>query len=193
MMATGERGRMLDEVTRDELHHRRIDMRGYRRSDGLFEVEGRVIDRKTEDFSPASGDRLVPAGQAIHDMGVRLVFDARMEVIAVHTFTDASPYADCPGGGASLQALVGLRMSNGWSREVNSRLARAGTCTHLRELLIPLASAAFQSLSAYRNGSPDRVDASGRPVKIDSCYAYAAERELVRQRWPEFHRPSGSG
>ena len=35
-----------DAVTREELHFRRIDMRGWRRSDGLYEVEGRVIDHK---------------------------------------------------------------------------------------------------------------------------------------------------
>ena len=38
-------------VTKEELHFRRIDMRGYRRSDGLFEVEGRVTDRKSYDFA----------------------------------------------------------------------------------------------------------------------------------------------
>lgn len=29
-------------VTREELHFRSIEMRGFRRSDGLYEVEGRV-------------------------------------------------------------------------------------------------------------------------------------------------------
>jgi hypothetical protein len=28
----------------------------------------------------------------------------------------------------------------------------------------------------------------GKPRKIDTCYAYSAERELVKRRWPEFHR-----
>lgn len=32
------------DITREELHFRRIDMRGYRRSDDLYEVEGRVTD-----------------------------------------------------------------------------------------------------------------------------------------------------
>jgi len=27
----------------------------------------------------------------------------------------------------------------------------------------------------------------GRPVKIDSCYAFASNRELVERRWPAFH------
>ena len=34
----------------EELHWRRIDMRAWRRSDELFELEGRVTDRKPYDF-----------------------------------------------------------------------------------------------------------------------------------------------
>jgi hypothetical protein len=59
------------------------------------------------------------------------------------------------------------------------------------ELLIPLGTVAFQSLSYLHRTRPERLDANGRPVKIDSCYAYGAERELVRLRWPQFHRPAG--
>jgi hypothetical protein len=175
-------------VTREELHFRRIDMRGFRRSDGLYEVEGRVIDRKPHDFTPASGGRTVPAHEPIHDMGVRLVFDDRMVVRDVQTFTRAAPYPVCPEGGRALQSLKGLRMVSGWSREVRSRLGGARSCTHLMELLIPMATTAFQSLGTIRPGQPEPVDANGRPIKIDSCYAYAAERELVLQRWPQFHR-----
>jgi Protein of unknown function (DUF2889) len=185
-------------VVREELHHRRIDMRGYRRSDGLYEIEGRVTDRKPHDFEPVSGGRAVPAHEPIHDMGVRLVYDDQFTVREVETFTDASPYQQCPLGGLALRALVGVRMTSGWSREVRSRLASAESCTHLRELLLPMATAAFQSMSVPRRGRPDPVDATGRPLKIDSCYAYSAKRELVRQRWPEyFHAgpefPDGKG
>jgi hypothetical protein len=126
----------------------------------------------------------------MHDMGVRLVFDENMVVHDVQTFTDAAPYEACPAGGLALQELKGLRMTSGWSREVRSRLAGARSCTHLVELLVPLATVAFQSLSALRRGHPDQLDATGQPTKIDSCYAYAAEGELVRRRWPTFHRPA---
>jgi hypothetical protein len=126
----------------------------------------------------------------MHDMGVRLVFDDDMVVRDVQTFTDAAPYEACPAGGLALQELKGLRMTSGWSREVRSRLAGARSCTHLVELLVPLATVAFQSLSALRRGQPDQLDATGQPTKIDSCYAYAAEGELVRRRWPTFHRPA---
>jgi hypothetical protein len=180
-----------DLAGREELHFRRIDMRGYRRQDGLYEVEGRVVDRKPHDSSAIAG-RAVPAEEPIHDMGVRLVFDERMVVLEVETFTDAAPYTQCPAGGLALQSLKGLRMTAGWNREVRSRLSGARSCTHLMELLAPLATVAFQSLSAPRRGRPEQVDATGRPVKVDSCYAYGAGRELVRRRWPEYYRPEPS-
>jgi hypothetical protein len=57
-------------------------------------------------------------------------------------------------------------------------------CTHLTELLMPLATVAFQALLQVRQSKPAPVDANGRPRKIDSCYAYASDREIVRHRWP---------
>lgn len=175
----------------EELHFRRIDMRAWRRSDGLFELEGRVTDRKPFDFEPwHDAGHAVPTGEPIHDMGVRLVYDRDLCIHGVETFTEAAPYGECPDGGRALQTLVGVRMASGWNKEVRSRLGGPRACTHLMELLIPMATTAFQSLSVVNRGRVDRVDADGRPLKIDSCYAYGAERELVRMHWPQFHRRS---
>ena len=172
------------------LHVRQIEMRGARRSDGLFQVEGRVTDRKPNVFTLASGGRTVPANTAIHDLGVRLVFDSDMVVVDVQTFTDAAPYDACPGGGQALQSMKGVRIGPGWSSEVRKRLSGARSCTHLMELLMPLATTAIQAMSSVRTGQPEPLDADGRPKKIDSCYAYAADGELVRSRWPQFFRPA---
>ena len=89
----GEGEPSTNTTTREELHFRRIDMRGYRRSDGLFEVEGRVTDRKPHDFTPFSGGRQVPAGAPVHDMGVRLVYDDKLRVHDVHTLPRPHPRA----------------------------------------------------------------------------------------------------
>jgi hypothetical protein len=179
-------------VTREELHFRRIDMRGYRRSDGLFEVEGRVTDSKTHEFVHPAPGRTVATGEPIHDMGVRLVFDEQMLVHDVQTFTHDAPYAACPEGGRALQSIKGMRMAGGWSREVRERLRGARSCTHLMEILIPMATAAYQSLGYLRVAQPERLDADGRPLQIDSCYAYSAAGEVVLRRWPRFHRPHGA-
>jgi len=180
-----------EDVTREALHVRQLEFRGFRRSDGLFEIEGQLFDRKpNDDFTPPSGARTVAAGDAIHDIGLRLVFDEDLVIRAVTTSLRAFPYRECPGGGDSLQGLVGLRIAAGWSSEVRKRLPAGDTCAHLREILVPLASAAMQTMQKRRLHLRDAVDASGRPVKIDSCHAYGASRELVMQLWPDFHRPA---
>jgi hypothetical protein len=180
-----------DEVTREPLHTRNIRFEGFRRSDGLFEIVGQLTDRKPRDFAPPSGPRVVPANEPIHDIGLRVVFDLDMVIHAVTTSMNAYPYRDCVSGGDSLQALVGLRIGAGWSGEVRKRLPTGETCTHLREILIPLATAAIQAVNPLRSQTLlDATDANGKPLKIDSCYAYGASRELVLQRWPAFHRPA---
>ena len=181
-----------EAVTREEMHWRSIDMRGYRRSDGLYEVEARLTDRKTRDFDPPSGGRFVAAGDTIHDHGVRLVFGADMVIREVGTAIRAYPYRECGGGGDVLQGMVGVRIGPGWNSELRKRLPSGDTCTHLKELLGPLATTAMQTMFAVRAELNER-DATGRPRKIDSCYAYGASRELVAQQWPMFHRPAQDG
>lgn len=176
-----------DSAAREELHFRRIDMRGFRRADGLFEIEGRVTDRKPHEFRSPNGTKVVAANAPIHDMGVRLVIDLDMTVQDVATFTVSAPYGDCYDAGARLQVLKGLRIAGGWGSEVRRRLGGAQSCTHLMELLIPLATTAYQSLTMMRVGRPDTLDTQGQPVKIDSCYAYSREREVVRRRWPDYY------
>lgn len=175
------------EITREELHFRRIDMRGYRRADGLYEVEGRVTDRKPHDFTSPNGFKRVPAGEAIHDMGVALVFDEQMTVQAVRAFSESAPYDSCFEAPATLQTLVGLRLASGWSSEVRKRLSGAACCSHLKEILVPMATVAYQTLTMLRAGRPDILNAQGVPVKIDSCYAYARNRDVVRRKWPAYY------
>ncbi len=176
------------DYQREELHLRRIEMRGYRRSDGLFEVEGWVTDQKTDEFTIPAPGRTVPAGDFVHRMGVRLVFDESLMVHEVHTMTRDAPFEHCAEGGRALSSMKGVRMVSGWTNEVRSRLRGAASCTHLMEILIPMATAAHQSLGYIRINQPARVDENGRPRQIDSCYGYAADGPVVLHRWPQFHK-----
>jgi hypothetical protein len=177
-----------ESTARTEVHLRRIEMRGYRRDDGLYEIDGRVVDTKSHALNLPGDGRVLPPGQPIHDMWVRLVVDEFLEVRDVVAVTDASPFAVCREAVAPMRAIIGERIEPGWSMMVKARLGGAAGCTHLMELLLPMATAAYQTLSSVRLARPDVTDATGRPVKIDSCYAYAKERDLVRLRWPAFHR-----
>ena len=181
------------EVTREELHRRAIDFRGYRRSEGLFEVIARLTDTKPHQFTPPAESRTVAAGEPIHDMVLAVVFDADMVVRAVVPGMQAYPYRQCAAGGDVLQALIGLTIGAGWSGEVRKRLPAGEVCTHLREVLVPLASAAYQTMTRFRTHLLHATDASGKPAKIDSCYAYGASRALVKHFWPEHQRAESAG
>ncbi|HTQ01893.1 MAG TPA: DUF2889 domain-containing protein [Casimicrobiaceae bacterium] len=175
-----------ESTKRTELHLRRIEMRGYRRDDGLYEIDGRVTDTKTQALRTWSGS--VAAGTPIHDMWVRLVVDEDLLVHDIVAVSDASPHTVCREAVEPMQAIVGERIRAGWTNRVKAKLGGAKGCTHLMELLIPLATAAYQTIAPVRLARPDVVDPSGRPLKIDSCYAYSSTREIVALRWPDHYR-----
>ncbi len=174
-------------ASRRELHLRQIEMRGFERDDGLFDIEGRVNDRKPRAFKSPAGERHVGAGEFIHDMWLRITVDRDLVVQSISSVTDASPYPVCQRGNGNLDRIVGMKIGSGWSSEVKRRLGGAQCCTHLMELLIPMATAAFQSLSFIRLSGPDRADANGRPLKIDSCFAYSSNSAVVARRWPSYY------
>ena len=94
---------------RDELHSRQIDLRGYRRTDGLYDIEARLIDTKSEALRLDNG-RTVAPGEPIHDMSVRLVVDQELQVVEILASTDASPYGICREATATLQSVKGLSL-----------------------------------------------------------------------------------
>lgn len=164
-------------------------MRGFRRDDGLYEIDGRVTDTKAHSLRTIDGSE-ISAHAPIHDMWIRLVVDDTLLVHDVVAVSDATPFPVCREAVAPMRAIVGERIKSGWSNMVKAKLGGATGCTHLMELLIPLATAAYQTLAEVRLARPDPVNAIGRPLKIDSCYAFAATRDLVRTKWPGFHRPA---
>ncbi|MCC6867207.1 MAG: DUF2889 domain-containing protein [Burkholderiales bacterium] len=50
---------------RTELHLRRIEMRGYRRDDGFYEIDGRVTDTKTHDLTTPSGTQVAATREIV--------------------------------------------------------------------------------------------------------------------------------
>ncbi len=163
------------EVMRQEVHRRNVECRGFRRSDGLWDIEGRLLDQKTYELD--LGDRgLLAPGEPIHQMMLRLTIDRDMLIREVEATMTSTPYAICPAAAGIMQLLIGLRIGSGWLAEVRQRLPRDERCTHLFELLPPLATAAWQTLGSERPKPADN------PAKLGTCYAYAPERLALRQR-----------
>lgn len=163
------------DVTRQELHVRRIECRGFRRSDGLWEVEGTLRDNKS--YPLELGDRgTITPDDAVHDMRLRLTFDDEMTIRDVGVTMAKTPYSICPGAAGIMPALIGVRIGVGWLSEVRKRLPRTERCTHLYEMLPPLATAAWQTMSIQRQNP------NSDPAKVGTCYAYGAERLRLRAK-----------
>lgn len=175
-------------MTRTHLHSRSIEINGYGRTDGLYEVEARLIDTKPFNFRPRSDTRVVQTGDSIHDFLVRIVFDEELVVNDIVAEPSAVPYADCLGGSETLKQLIGLKMSSGWASECKKRLAGEKGCSHLTGLMVPLATVAFQTLAGLRVEKPMPLHPDGRPVLLNSCLAYSQSGKIVRDQWSKFYK-----
>jgi hypothetical protein len=169
------------------VHSRDIECRAYLRDDGLWDIEAHLRDTKTG--SAGNDWRTVAAGEPIHEMRVRLTVSEDMVVREAHASTAHGPYPACADANGRFGELAGLRIAPGWTTEVKRHLGGGHGCTHVRELLAPLATTALQAVAAARSDRMTALRADGVPKKVDSCFAYAAGGELVKRLWPEHHRP----
>ena len=175
---------------REPLHRRLVDIQFYQRDDGRFEVEGRLVDTKAHAFRRQLAEAESPPGAALHDITVALVVDQDLVVRDARATLGTTPFGVCAGAASSVEALKGSRIGPGWNRRVRELLAGAASCTHIVELLGPMATTVLQGLAPQRLARlNDPANEEERRKRVDSCFAYAAEREVVAQLWPHLHRP----
>jgi len=180
---------LSEPADREPIHERRVTCRGYRRSDGLWDIEGHIVDVKTYDFESADRGTL-RAGDPVHEMRMRITVDDEFLVHDAEADTEHAPYAICPAAAPPMNRIKGLRIGPGWHREINRRVGGALGCTHLRELLGPMATTAFQTIVPIK--ARQNQGAAGKQASlIGSCYAYAPDSPVVRRLWPEQYREPG--
>ena len=160
---------------------RDIVLRGYEREDGLVDIEARMTDLKP--YSWSSIDRgQVPAGAPLHDMWMRVTVGTDMVIRACEAAMDSTPYTICPGVAPNFARLAGLTIGKGFIKQAMQRLGGVEGCTHLRELLQPIATVAFQTMISVRRNRPIR---SGRETVpdflVNSCHAYAEDGPVVQR------------
>ena len=190
---------------RTQLHTRDIQIKGYEREDGLFDIEAQLTDTKTYGFDNEHRGFVEP-GRPLHGMWVRLTVNDRMVIVAAEAVTDHGPYHSCGGGALSYANLVGLRIQAGFLREANARMRGPAGCTHLREMLQEIATTALQTMWPVRErraeaaraaaraagaAMPERDEADGSARLLDTCYAYASDGQVVQERWPQHFTGGG--
>jgi len=174
-------------AVRKPMHHRTVECRGYERADGLWDIEGRLTDTKTYVHSRRDGGRERQPGEPVHDMWVRLTIDLDMVIHDAEAATDSSPYAICGNIAPDFKRLKGLTIGRGWRRKTLELLGGTRGCTHLVELLMPLATTAFQATGRAREARNAGRPVTKKPYQINSCHVYNEDGPAVRERWPDFY------
>ncbi|MEE2721656.1 MAG: DUF2889 domain-containing protein [Pseudomonadota bacterium] len=181
-------------VDRDPIHTRAIECKSYRRSDGLWDIEGHLTDVKAYPFlNDFRGE--VKAGEPLHDMWIRLTVDSEFIVQKVEAVTEAGPYALCPEILPSFQKLKGLKIGPGWNRRVRENLGGARGCTHLVDMLKPMATVAFHTVR-WSDSAPSNSDREpeklARPP-VNTCHVWASGGEKIKNEYPDFYTGDTTG
>ncbi|MFT3777870.1 MAG: DUF2889 domain-containing protein [Ottowia sp.] len=168
-------------AARTHLHNRDVVYRGYRRDDGLWDVEAEMRDTKTYQFD-VPGDRGWAPGQPIHGMLIRLTVDDRAVVRAIEVAMEHVPHGPCPEAAAPMQRMVGCSLARGWRRSIDEHLGGVQGCAHLRELLFNMATAAFQTMARGVGGPPPKRP----PAFLGKCKTWDFDGPTVERIYPMF-------
>ena len=168
------------------LHHRNVQCWGYEREDGLWDIEGRITDVKTYPFANEDRGGVIQAGEPLHDMWVRLTVDSELLIHGVEARTDSSPFQLCPSITDRYQELIGVRIGPGWLRKLRELFNGVAGCTHMTELLGPIATTVFQTVYGQHYDREDAKPPAERasPPALNNCHAMASDSPVVKQRWP---------
>lgn len=169
---------------RRHVHTRRIEVQGFLRDDGLYDLDARLTDTKAMDYPIASGLRR--AGDPVHDLLLRVTIDPGFNVIDVEAVSDWVPY---PGGcdtiGPAYRQLIGLNLVRGFRRTVGEMFADVRGCSHITELLLSLPTVAIQTFATFRK---ENEDTGEKPFQLDRCHALETTSETVMRYYRPWYR-----
>ena len=175
-------------VPRTLRHTRAIQVDAYARDDGLWDLDACITDVKTRDVALASGLR--GAGNAIHDLKLRLTINRELVIVDAEAASDAVPYPGfCDTIAPAYKSLIGLSLTNHFRLRLKDRLAGVLGCTHLTELSLILPTAAMQAYAndVIKTRDGDDVDDSNeRPFQLDRCHALRIDGPAVTKYYPRW-------
>jgi len=166
-------------VPREAVHKRQINCNGFVRNDGLYDIEAELTDRKTYAF-PSDFRGTVTPDLPVHHMILRVTINKERVIQHAEAITITGPYAICPTANEVFHNLIGLQIGPGWRRKVQAAIGGRHGCTHITELLGPVATIAYQTLygeEARQNRQlgpmTDQDKQASRAQLANSCVGYA--------------------
>ena len=163
-------------------HQRTITVQSFQRDDGQWDIEGHLTDIWPHPV-PRAGD-VLPGGEPMHAMWLRLTVDRTATITAAQAATDAGPYgAACGTIAPDYGQLVGVQVARGYKDAIRRLFGRTAGCTHMNELATVMGSAVLQAMWSELTSDPDV-----KPFSIDGCHALKSSGPQVAQFFPRWYR-----
>jgi len=167
---------------RKRMHRRQITCDGYKREDGLWDIDAHIVDTKPFAFDNDYRGVIEP-GDPLHDMWIRLTVDDELLVHDCIAVTNSSPHRICGDITPVFKNLIGERIGPGWTRRVKELVGGVNGCTHLADLIGPATTTAFQSMAGHKR--LDNYDPDTKPFFIDGCHAWRSDGPQVAHYFPD--------
>ena len=171
-------------VSRKRLHARTKRYEGFARDDGLFDVDAHLTDVRDLDTMLLTGLRR--AGEAVHEMWIRVTIDSQLTIVDIDVKMDATPYpSGCERIEGAYRNLIGANLMQGFRKRLYDTFGDVRGCTHVTELLASLPTAAVQMFAGLKEREDEGEE---KPFQLDRCHALETTGDTVRRYYPSWYR-----
>ena len=172
-------------VKRSHHHRRTVVADGFLREDGLWDIEARMTDVKSQPVDHLEKG-YISGGESYHDISIRVTMDLYFLIKEVEACIDRSPFAICSEISNAFKKLEGTRIGPGWHRKCRELFGGVAGCIHLNELLPVIATTAIQSTWPVRK---DGYSETGARFMLNSCHAWSESGPVMQKYHPTLYKP----
>jgi hypothetical protein len=166
------------------LHTRNIAVTTYLYDEQRIIVEGILKDDRFQACHTITGETL--PGGVIHHMSIAMLVNvSNLSIEDVDVHLKSVPHDACLETIGCLDAIKGLTITRGFTAKAKKMAGGKKGCTHLMELLLVVAPAAFQGLITYRTLKPAVFDPDRArrflETLTDTCHAWREDGPFVKK------------
>lgn len=165
----------LKDLTKTSpFHRRRLEFNIYEVSHKQILLEGWLKDDRFVETHTVFG-KVTPPGK-VHRICVRMLLGGwPLEILDAEAEMPHIPHDECLATQETVNKIIGLKISHGYTNNVRKLLGGVKGCTHMVHLIISMGNAALQGYwTQMRQTSNEDMDVkkrfSGADFVINSCF-----------------------
>jgi hypothetical protein len=177
--------RLKEKIQDPPIHERRLEFKTYPLEDGNIICEGWLRDERFVTGQGWGGHTIKPG--LIHWIGVRLLLGGNpLTILDAEAEMPHVPNEECREARDSVEKVIGLVITTGFSDSVRERIGSVKGCSHMMHLILAMGPAALhghwtrQSQKPMLVPDPDTQSAK-LELQINSCMLWREDGPLIRK------------